>query len=190
MSSSSSHSRKSFPVSSVRGASHISSSSNIISSQKSSTNGSVGSGSVGSGSVGSVGPGSGSVGSGSVGSGSVGSGSVGSTIHSRSSCKLVGLQTSSGAGSVGFIGSGSVGSIGPGSGSVGSVVVVIVGSVVVVIVGSVVVVVGQSTVKLGPQRFQPPEKELGVVEVLYLHLTFCPLGTFTDPLSELPGATD
>ena len=55
---------------------------------------------------------------------------------------------------------------------------------------SVVVVVGQSTVKSGPQRFQPPEKELGVVEVLYLHLTFCPLGTFTDPLSELPGATD
>ena len=56
--------------------------------------------------------------------------------------------------------------------------------------GSVVVVVGQSTVKSGPQRFQPPEKELGVVEVLYRHLTFCPLGTFTDPLSELPGATD
>ena len=95
---------------------------------------------------------------------------------------FVGLQTSSGAGSVGFIGSGSVGSIGPGSGSVGSVVVVV--------VGSVVVVVGQSTVKLGPQRFQPPEKELEVVEVLYLHLTFCPLGTFTDPLSELPGGTD
>ena len=56
--------------------------------------------------------------------------------------------------------------------------------------GCVVVVVGQSTVKSGPQRFQPPEKELGVVEVLYLHLTFCPLGTFTDPLSELPGGTD
>ena len=56
--------------------------------------------------------------------------------------------------------------------------------------GCVVVVVGQSTVKLGPQRFQSPEKELEVVEVLYLHLTFCPLGTFTDPLSELPGGTD
>ena len=64
------------------------------------------------------------------------------------------------------------------------------GSVVVVVVPSGnVVVVGQSTVKLGPQRFQPPEKELEVVEVLYRHLTFCPLGTFTDPLSELPGAT-
>ena len=56
--------------------------------------------------------------------------------------------------------------------------------------GSVVVVVGQSTVKSGPQRFQPPEKELGVVEVLYLHLTFCPLGTLTEAISELPGATD
>ena len=56
--------------------------------------------------------------------------------------------------------------------------------------GSVVVVVGQSTVKLGPQRFQPPEKELEVVEVLYLHLTFCPLGTLTEAISELPGATD
>ena len=81
------------------------------------------------------------------------------------------------------------------SGSVGFVGIVVVvvdtGPIVVVGVGPVVVVgVGQSTVKLGPQRFQPPEKELGVVEVLYLHLTFCPLGTFTDPLSELPGATD
>ena len=56
--------------------------------------------------------------------------------------------------------------------------------------GSVVVVVGQSTVKSGPQRFQPPEKELEVVEVLYLHLTFCPLGTLTEAISELPGATD
>ena len=56
--------------------------------------------------------------------------------------------------------------------------------------GSVVVVVGQSTVKSGPQRFQPPEKELGVVDVLYLHLTFCPLGTLTEAISELPGATD
>ena len=28
--------------------------------------------------------------------------------------------------------------------------------------GGVVVVVGQSTVKSGPQRFQPPEKELGL----------------------------
>ena len=56
--------------------------------------------------------------------------------------------------------------------------------------GSVVVVVGQSTVKSGPQRFQPPEKELGVVEVLYRHLTFCPLGTLTEAISELPGATD
>ena len=92
---------------------------------------------------------------------------------------------------------------------VGNVVLVVVGPVVVVVVfegpivvvvvfeGPVVVVVvfkgpvvGQSTVKSGPQRFQPPEKELGVVEVLYLHLTFCPLGTFTDPLSEVPGATD
>ena len=53
-----------------------------------------------------------------------------------------------------------------------------------------VVVVGQSTTKSGPQPFQPPEKELGVVEVLYLHLTFCPLGTLTDAISELPGATD
>ena len=79
------------------------------------------------------------------------------------------------------------------------VVVVFEGPVVVVVVfeGPVVVVVvfkgpvvGQSTVKLGPQRFQPPEKEFEVVEVLYLHLTFCPLGTFTDPLSEVPGATD
>ena len=81
------------------------------------------------------------------------------------------------------------------SGSVGFVGIVVVvvdtGPIVVVGVGPVVVVVvGQSTVKLGPQRFQPPEKELGVVEVLYLHLTFCPLGTFTDPLSELPGGTD
>ena len=65
--------------------------------------------------------------------------------------------------------------------------VVVVGNVVLVVVGPVV---GQSTVKLGPQRFQPPEKEFEVVEVLYLHLTFCPLGTFTDPLSEVPGATD
>ena len=65
------------------------------------------------------------------------------------------------------------------------------GPIVVVGVGPVVVVgVGQSTVKLGPQRFQPPEKELGVVEVLYLHLTFCPLGTLTEAISELPGATD
>ena len=56
--------------------------------------------------------------------------------------------------------------------------------------GSVVVVVGQSTVKSGPQRFQPPEKEFEVVEVLYLHLTFCPLGTLTEAISELPGATD
>ena len=56
--------------------------------------------------------------------------------------------------------------------------------------GGVVVVVGQSTVKSGPQRFQPPEKELGVVEVLYLHLTFCPLGTLTEAFSELSGATD
>ena len=76
-------------------------------------------------------------------------------------------------------------------------VVLVVGNVVLVVVGPVVVVVvfegsviGQSTVKLGPQRFQPPEKEFEVVEVLYLHLTFCPLGTFTDPLSEVPGATD
>ena len=56
--------------------------------------------------------------------------------------------------------------------------------------GSVVVVVGQSTVKSGPQRFQLPEKELEVVEVLYLHLTFCPLGTLTEAVSELLGATD
>ena len=56
--------------------------------------------------------------------------------------------------------------------------------------GGVGVVVGQSTVKLGPQRFQPPEKELEVVEVFYLHLTFCPLGTLTEAISELPGATD
>ena len=69
-------------------------------------------------------------------------------------------------------------------------VVVVVGSIVVLVVGSVVVVVGQSTVKSGPQPFQPPEKEFEVVEVLYLHLTFCPLGTLTDAISELPGATD
>ena len=146
--------------------------------------------------------------SGSVMSGSEMSGSVG-FIHSRSSSKFVGLQISSGSGSGGSI-SGSIG--GPGtvvvvvvpsgnvvvvvpSGNVvvvvpsGNVVVVVPSGNVVVVVGSVVVVVGQSTVKLGPQRFQPPEKELEVVEVLYLHLTFCPLGTFTDPLSELPGAT-
>ena len=51
-------------------------------------------------------------------------------------------------------------------------------------------IVGQSTVKSGPQVEYPPEKEFEVVEVLYLHLTFCPCGTLTEAVSELLGATD
>ena len=178
----------------MSGPSHISPSSKIKPSQKSSSSDVVGI------PVGSVV--SGSVVSGSVVSGSVVSGSVGivvdvvvvvvpviASIQSAKLCKEKPLKR------VWIHSPGSV------------VVVVVVGSVVLVVEGPIVVdvvfegpfvvvvvfevpVVGQSTVKLGPQRFQPPEKEFEVVEVLYLHLTFCQLGTFTDPLSELPVATD